>query len=98
LNPGIQVADWFAYVVRLNHEYELWRAPPRQLVRDEYLLTISRYARIIRSKTVDFERADGSVHYGIATMDASKFEYEPSVEESMDAEAIFAELGGGIPG
>jgi hypothetical protein len=93
LTPGIQIADWFAYVIRLNYEYELWKIPPRTLLGNEYLTTIARYARIVRSKTRNVERDDGSLYYGIATMDASKFDYDPPAEEpTRDDEEILAEL------
>lgn len=37
--PGIQVADRFAYVVRINEEKELYK---QQVIGDPYLSTIKR--------------------------------------------------------
>lgn len=70
LTPGIQVADLFAYVTRLNEEKELHRST---FGRDLYLSVIRRYAQIVRAKTRDYEDDTGFVHYGIATMSADKF-------------------------
>jgi hypothetical protein len=97
LTPGIQIADWFAYVIRLNYEYELWTLPARALAGDEYLATIARYARIARAKTMDFVRDDGSLYYGITTMDSGKFDYGVAADEPVfDSGAqILAELRGG---
>lgn len=72
LTFGIQVADLFAYVIRLNHEHSLYQTPS---VKDPYLSAIKRYAIIIRQKTLNFELDDGMTWYGITTMDANKFFY-----------------------
>lgn len=74
LTPGIQVADLFAYVVRLNEEHELYRGRDQ---KDPYLSAIRRYANIVKSKTRDYEDDDGVMQYGIRHMDASKFDYGP---------------------
>lgn len=78
LTAGIQIADLFAYVLRICYEQGLTSKAP---VDDPYLSAIRRYGRIVREKTRDYDREDGQgVWYGIATMDASKFFYErPSV-------------------
>lgn len=74
LTPGIQIADWFAYVIRLNEEHELYR---QHALKDPYLSAIKRYVSIVKTKTQDHAKEDGFIHYGLATMDASKFDYEP---------------------
>jgi hypothetical protein len=74
--PGIQVADQFAYVVRINEDKALYQ---QQVVSDPYLSTIKRYAALVRSKTKNYELADvedGFQSYGITTISADKFPYE----------------------
>jgi len=83
--PGIQVADRFAYVVRLNEEEELYQ---QQVISDPYLSTIKRYAAIVRSKTRNYELPDvepGFLSYGISTIGADKFIYEAPVARSVRA-------------
>lgn len=70
ITPGIQIADLFAYVTRLNYEHSLYQTSP---ISDPYLSAIKRYASIVRAKTKDYARDDGHTWYGIATMDVSKF-------------------------
>lgn len=73
LTPGIQVADWFAYVIRLHYEQSLYQ---RTGISDPYLSAIKRYAGIVRTKTTNYEWDDGAgTWYGISTMDATKFVY-----------------------
>lgn len=73
LTPGIQISDWFAYVIRVYYENGLDRTSG---VTDTYLSAIKRYASIVRGKTVNYPRGDGFTDYGISTMDASKFVFE----------------------
>ena len=73
LTPGIQIADLFAYVIRLDFENGLSQ---NNLVSDPYFSTIKRYAKVVRQKTLNFEREDGGPLHGISTMDATKFIYE----------------------
>ena len=81
LTPGIQIADSFAYVTRLNYEHNLHAGASS----DPYLSAIRRYAAIVREKTINYEREDGLSWYGISTMAASKFVYErPEVVLSDD--------------
>jgi len=42
---------------------------------DAYLSAIKRYARIAYEKVRNYDDADGSVWYGVAMMDRSRFEY-----------------------
>lgn len=72
LTPGIQIADSFAYVTRLNYEHNLHAGAPK----DPYLSAIRRYSGIVREKTINYERENGLNWYGISTMDSSKFLYE----------------------
>lgn len=72
ITPGIQIADLFAYVTRLNYEHSLYQTS----VADPYLSAIKRYASIVRAKTIDYTDENGQVVYGIRTMDAGKFIYE----------------------
>lgn len=75
LTPGIQIADWFAYATRLNHEHHLYQQVPS----DAYLSAIRRYARIAYEKVRNYDDADGTAWYGLAMMDKSRFEYtEPT--------------------
>ena len=74
--PGIQVADRFAYVIRLNEENSLYQ---QQVIADPYLSTIKRYASIVRNKTRNYELPEvesGFLCYGISTITADKFIYE----------------------
>jgi hypothetical protein len=74
--PGIQVADRFAYVVRMNEEKKLFQ---QQVISDPYLSTIKRYATLVRSKTKNYELADvhdGFQCFGISTVGADKLSYE----------------------
>lgn len=84
LTPGIQIADWFAYVIRLEHEHQL----ARRNVADTYLSAIKRYANIIRQKTVDFEREVDFTWYGIASMGAERFYYERPEEPVDEASPV----------
>jgi hypothetical protein len=74
LTPGIQIADLFAYVTRLNYEHGLYQTGS---LADPYFSTIKRYANVVRQKTINYERDDGTYWYGIATMDSTKFIYGP---------------------
>lgn len=69
---GIQIADWFAYVIRIHEEHELHK---QTTISDPYLATINRFAKIVQSKTVNFDEGDFT-RYGICTMDADKFIYK----------------------
>jgi hypothetical protein len=79
ITPGIQIADLFAYVVRLNEEHGLYQT---RAIKDSYLSAIKRYANIVKSKTINYpaeegEAEEGFIWYGLSTMPASKFEFEP---------------------
>lgn len=74
--PGIQVADRFAYVVRINEEKKLYQ---QQVISDPYMSTIKRYAAIVRAKTKNYELPDiedGFTSWGISTMSADKLTYD----------------------
>jgi len=73
LTPGIQIADRFAYVLRLHEENQLQR---QGIIGDAYLATIKRYARIVWSKTREYDRGDGFIIHGISRIAAAKFDYE----------------------
>lgn len=80
--PGIQVADRFAYVVRINEEKALYQ---QQVVSDPYMSTIKRYAALVRTKTKNYELPEvdeGFMSYGISTMSADKFTYEAPPQRS----------------
>lgn len=86
--PGIQVADRFAYAVRMNEEHKLYQ---QSVIADPYLSTIKRYASLVRSKTRDYELPevhDGFQSYGISTIGADKLIYEtPSKQFQRGASA-----------
>ncbi|MBA3432909.1 MAG: hypothetical protein H0U08_02320 [Actinobacteria bacterium] len=73
LTPGIQIADRFAYVLRLYEENQLQR---QRIIGDAYLATINRYAKIVWSKTKNYDRGDGFTIHGISRIAATKFDYE----------------------
>ncbi len=80
--PGVQVADRFAYAVRINEEEKLHQ---QSVISDPYLSTIKRYASIIRTKTRNYELpevAEGFVSYGISTIGADKLLYEPPADRA----------------
>ena len=73
--PGIQIADRFAYVVRINEEELLYQSPVHA---DPYFSTIKRFASIVRQKTKNYELPEvepGFMSYGISTISADKFQY-----------------------
>jgi hypothetical protein len=76
LTPGLQIADLFAYALRVCYEQELYRARD---VADLYLSAMKRFGRVVREKTIDYvsEQIDGSPskEYGIRTMVADRFIY-----------------------
>jgi hypothetical protein len=75
ITPGIQIADIFAYVLRLDFENALGQT---SIVADPYLSTIKRFSGIVRNKTINYARDDGEGSWwGISTMPASRFLYEP---------------------
>ena len=65
ITPGIKLADFCAYILRVYYERGLDRQEPRG---DPYLAMIKRYAEIIRQKTFDWEDDDGRKSWGIRTM------------------------------
>ncbi|MGH8907413.1 MAG: DUF3800 domain-containing protein [Egibacteraceae bacterium] len=73
LTPGLQIADLFAYALRVNYENNL--RLQRNLM-DPYLSCMARYGRIIHEKTINYSRAEGGSWYGIGTMSADKFIYD----------------------
>jgi hypothetical protein len=79
MTPGIQIADWFAYVIRIHEEEELYK---RTTISDPYFATIKRFAKIVQAKTVNVDEGEFT-RYGICTMGAEKFIYEaPSASDS----------------
>lgn len=79
LTPGIRIADWFAYVIRVTYENNLQQTQP---VTDTYLSAMKRFAGVITAKTMNFERPNDFTWYGIAQMSADKFVYEPEPVEA----------------
>lgn len=73
LTPGIQIADRFAYVLRLYEENQLQR---QGIIGDAYLATIKRYARVVWPKTRNYDRGDGFIFHGISRIAATRFDYE----------------------
>ena len=73
ITPGIKLADFCAYILRVYYEEGLDRQEPRG---DPYLAMIKRYAEIIRQKTFDWENDDGRKSWGIRTMGKEHFVYE----------------------
>ena len=79
---GLQVADRFAYVLRLNEQEELYR---KSTLSDPYFSTIKRYAGMVWSKNQDYDLpdvAEGFICCGISTITAEKFDYGPPSEWS----------------
>lgn len=74
LTPGIQIADMCAYILRLSYEHNLFQD---RSVGDPYLSTIKRFATIVQSKTINYAKEDGGSWYGITTVSASRFAYDP---------------------
>lgn len=72
ITPGIKLADFCAYILRIYYERRLDRQDPRG---DPYLTTIKRYAEIIRQKTFNWEDDDGVKSWGIRTMGKEHFKY-----------------------
>jgi hypothetical protein len=90
ITPGIQIADIFAYVLRLDFEKKLSQT---SIVSDPYLSTIKRFSSIVRQKTSDYARDDGAgTWYGITTMDASRFVYEAPTPAPTDELADLGDL------
>ena len=73
LTPGIQIADRFAYVLRLYEENQLQR---QGVIGDAYLATIKRYAKVVWPKTKNYDRGDGFIFHGISRLRATRFDYE----------------------
>ena len=46
------------------------------IIGDAYLATINRYAKIVWSKTRNFDRGDDFTIHGISRIPATKFDYE----------------------
>ena len=72
ITPGIKLADFCAYILRIYYERGLDRQDPRG---DPYHATIKRYAEIIRQKTFDWEDDSGK-YWGIRTMGKEHFYYK----------------------
>lgn len=73
ITPGIKLADFCAYILRVYYEHGMDRQDPRG---DPYLATIKRYAEIIRQKTFNWEDDDGVKSWGIRTMGKEHFRYQ----------------------
>ena len=72
ITPGIKLADFCAYILRIYYERGLDRQDPRG---DPYHAKIKRYAEIIRQKTFDWEDDSGK-YWGIRTMGKEHFYYK----------------------
>lgn len=72
ITPGIKLADFCAYILRVYYERGLDRQEPRG---DPYLAMIRRYAEIVRQKTFDWEDDAGGKSWGIRTMGKERFVY-----------------------
>ena len=72
ITPGIKLADFCAYILRIYYERGLDRQDPRG---DPYLATIKRYAEIIRQKTFNWDDDDDVKSWGIRTMGKEHFRY-----------------------
>jgi len=72
ITPGIKLAEFCAYILRVYYEHGL---DQQELRGDPYLATIKRYAEIIRRKTFHWD-ADGVRFWGIRTMGKEHFRYE----------------------
>jgi hypothetical protein len=88
ITPGIQIADPFAYVIRLNEEHGLYQ---QRAIKDSYLSAIKRYANIVKAKTINYpvedgEAEEGFVWYGLSSMAAIKFDYAPPSKTSLAEE------------
>ncbi|HHW15714.1 MAG TPA: DUF3800 domain-containing protein [Firmicutes bacterium] len=66
--PGIQLADLAASVIRQYHENLFDK--PQNMKKDFYLRAINRYFNILKSKTMDFDRPDGTSLWGFYRMSA----------------------------
>ncbi len=94
LTPGIQIADACAYVLRIAYERNLFQ---NTAISDPYLSTIRRFSITVRDKTVNYSREDGGTWYGIATVSASRFQYDPPaepVDELIDDDAADSDASG----
>jgi hypothetical protein len=72
LTPGVRLADFCAYVLRVYYENGLDAAPAPG---DPYLADIARYAGVIREKSLNFPADRGRRLHGIRTMSAGHFRY-----------------------
>jgi hypothetical protein len=94
ITPGIQIADLFAYVIRLNEEHGLYQ---QRAIKDPYFSAIKRYANIVKSKTINYpaeegEAEEGFIWYGLSSMDASKFDYAPPSKRASLADDLSSAL------
>jgi hypothetical protein len=87
ITPGIQIADLFAYVIRLNEENALYQT---RAITDAYFSAIKRYANIVKSKTINYpdEVQEGFIWYGLSSMPASKFEFGPPAKRPILADDL----------
>lgn len=74
LTPGIKLADFCAYILRVYYENGLDRTDPRG---NPYLSIMNRYQNIVRRKSYDFVDDDGQKNWGIRTMTKEHFAYDP---------------------
>ena len=77
-SSGIQIADMSASVIRQYEQAELYRRAP---TRDQFLLAIRRYYRIIGQKTIDQTSHDGYQRPGIYRMPIEQGEMELEQEK-----------------
>lgn len=88
ITPGIQIADLFAYVIRLNEENSLYQT---RAITDPYFSAIKRYVNIVKSKTINYpaeegEADEGFIWYGLSTMPATRFDYGPPARRATAAD------------
>jgi Protein of unknown function (DUF3800) len=92
ITPGIQIADLFAYVIRLNEEHGLYST---RAIQDPYFSAINRYVNIVKSKTINYPAEEGEVAdvwYGLSSMPASKFDFGPLAKQ----ESLTDDLSGAL--
>jgi len=81
ITPGIQTADLIASCIRQVHERGLRRATD---IDDPFASALTRYYRIIQSKTQNFE-TDAMTYYGLFTM-PERYLYQAIENQSEDEE------------
>lgn len=70
LTPGVKLADFVAYILRVYYEQELDENDPQ----DEYEEHIARYGEIVRAKSFNYTDQYGQ-QWGIRTLGSNHFRY-----------------------